>query len=407
MSNVDERVNQIIKSIDSIEKYGYKDKIKAESLDELYIIRDRIISEKYNDIESIINKYNTIAVKIWQEYLGYSELENGFRYLVHNIGDREYYDDYRYNVISTSLITDRQIAFFSQWSQSTPNGFIINPKRIKTATYFDNTIDNANSQTNGSYNWLQLPYELEHDFISDAKQNDTYLSYRAKGNKEYYGDNCNEIACDDFNIAGYFFVSFGEGELSPIYEKSKRMAKARGIPLKEIDFMNVRAENGLEPMNEDMKKTLFSNLMLRLGNQLREKNKYKYYPIIDKDFIERNFENFAQRYMELKRSPDFSTENILKQFRQTLLDYEYKMSIENPEYVIGSGLYIDEMNDDDWNYIKRLENEEKEEAYSETNNLTWKQVSEGSIDAYKKNPNETVDRLRKLREALLNQDKLI
>lgn len=64
------------------------------------------------------------------------------------------------------------------------------------------------------------------DFIRDAKQNDTYLSYRAKGNKEYYGDNCNEIACDDFNIVGYFFVSFGEGKLSTIYEKSQRMAEA-------------------------------------------------------------------------------------------------------------------------------------------------------------------------------------
>lgn len=407
MSNVDEKANQILKSINSIEKYGYKDKIKNEILDELYNIRDRMISGKYSDLESIISEYNSIAVKIWQEYLGSSEQEDRFRYLVHNIGDREYYDDYRDNVISTSLISDKQIAFFSQWSQGTPNGFIINPKGIRTATYFDNTIDNTDFQTNGSYNWLQLPYELEQDFISDAKQNDTYLSYRAKGNKEYYGDNCNEIACDDFNIVGYFFVSFGEGKLSPIYEKSQRMAEARGIPLKEIDFMKARAKNGLEPMNEDMKRTLFANLMLRLGNQLREKNKYKYYPIVDKDFIEYNFENFAQRYIELKSSSDFSTENILKQFRQTLLDYEYKMSIENSQYDIGSGLYIDEMNNDDWAYIESLVNKDKEEAYSEPKNLTWKQVAEGSIDTYRNNPNETVDRLRKLREALLDQDKLI
>ncbi len=407
MSSIDERVNQIKKSIDSIVRYGYEDKIKAEILDELYIIRAKIIDGKHSDLESIISQYNTIATQIWKEYLVHSEQKNGFRYLVHNIGDREYYDDYSYKVISTSLITDRQMAFFSQWSQGIPNGFIVNPKSIRTATYFDNTIDNADFQNNGSHNWLQLPYELEEDFIIDAKQNDTYLSYKAKGSKEYYGDNCNEIACDDFNIEGYFFVSFGEGELSPIYEKSKRMAEARGIPLKEIDFMKVRAQNGLEPMNEDMKRTLFTNLMLRLGNQLRKKNKFKYYPIVDKEFIEHNFENFAQRYIKIKHSPDFCTENILKQFRQTLLDHEYKMSIENSGYAIGSGLYIDEMTDDDWDYIETLKSKDREEAHTESKKLTWKQVAEGSIDTYKNNPNDTVDRLRKLREALLEQDKLI
>lgn len=228
-----------------------------------------------------------------------------------------------------------------------------------------------------------------------------------KRNKEYYGENCNEIACDDFNITGYFFVSFGEGELSPIYEKSKRMAETRGIPLKEIDYMNVRAKNGLEPMNEDMKRTLFTNLMLRLGNQLRKKNKFKYYPIIDKEFIELNFKNFAQRYMKIKDSQDFSTEEILKQFRQTLLDHEYKMSTENPQYAIGSGLYIDEMTDDDWEYIETLRGKDREEIHAMPKNLTWKQIAEGSIDTYKKNPNETVDKLRKLREALLEQDKFI
>ena len=407
MNNIDERANQIIRSIDSIEKYGFKDKIKAEILDELYIIRSKIINEKYSDLENVLSRYNTIATKIWQEFLSSSVRENEFRYLIHNIGDREYYDDYRDKIISTSLITDRQMAFFNQWSQGTPNGFIVNPKSIITATYFDNTIDNADSRSNGSYNWLQLPYELEQDFIIDAKKNDTYLSYKVKRNKEYYGENCNEIACDDFNITGYFFVSFGEGELSPIYEKSKRMAETRGIPLKEIDYMNVRAKNGLEPMNEDMKRTLFTNLMLRLGNQLRKKNKFKYYPIIDKEFIELNFKNFAQRYMKIKDSQDFSTEEILKQFRQTLLDHEYKMSTENPQYAIGSGLYIDEMTDDDWEYIETLRGKDREEIHAMPKNLTWKQIAEGSIDTYKKNPNETVDKLRKLREALLEQDKFI
>lgn len=170
MNNIDERANQIIRSIDSIEKYGFKDKIKAEILDELYIIRSKIINEKYSDLENVLSRYNTIATKIWQEFLSSPVRENEFRYLIHNIGDREYYDDYRDKIISTSLITDRQMAFFNQWSKGTPNGFIVNPKSIITATYFDNTIDNADSKSNGSYNWLQLPYELEQDFIIDAKK---------------------------------------------------------------------------------------------------------------------------------------------------------------------------------------------------------------------------------------------
>ena len=69
MNNIDERANQIIRSIDSIEKYGFKDKIKAEILDELYIIRSKIINEKYSDLENVLSRYNTIATKIWQEFL--------------------------------------------------------------------------------------------------------------------------------------------------------------------------------------------------------------------------------------------------------------------------------------------------------------------------------------------------
>ena len=124
-------------------------------------------------------------------------------------------------------------------------------------------------------------------------------------------------------------------------------------------------------------------MLLRLGNQLRKKNKFKYYPIVDKEFIEHNFENFAQRYIKIKHSPDFCTENILKQFRQTLLDHEYKMSIENSGYAIGSGLYIDEMTDDDWDYIETLKSKDREEAHTESKKLTWKQVAEGSIDSSK------------------------
>ena len=375
MNNSKKTLESIVKSINSIKEYGYEDKINSTDLEQLYKIKDEIMhNESLNEVE-MISQYRNIANKIWQEYICNSEQEDGFRYLVHNIGSREYYDDFTSKVISTSLITNRQIAFYRDWAKGTPNGFIVSPKNIRTATFFDNSVDNMDSETNGLYEWMQLPYELEQDFINDAKQRGKYLSYQVKGSQEYYGEDCNEVACDDFDIVGYFFVSFGEGKLNPAYKKSKEMAETRGIPLKEIDFMQVRKENGLEPMNADMKRTLFKNMMLKWGNYLRKKNEFEFYPIVDVDFIEQNYENFAKRYTELKDSPEFNAENIIKEFRQTLLDSEVENSKKNPGYVIGEGIYIDEMTDDDWSYIKTL------------------------------NPDTMKDRINKLREDLLDEDR--
>jgi len=372
-----ERIKKIIremkKSIDSIEEYGYKDKLVPEIVEKLYKIREKINIndvQNFGEINEIINEYKEIVCEIWKDYLNNVDKWDGeMRYLIHNIGSREYYGEFKYPVISTSLITNKHIAFYQQFVKGIPNGFIISPKKIVSAGYFDNSINNTvgGNMNSGMYQIFQLPYELEYDSIKEVKKQDgEILSYL---NGKYNSDCCNEIACNDFDIIGYFFMSFGEGELNPVYNKSKRMADARNIELEEIDFVKLRVQNGLSPMTDYMKRELLKNILMvkscrENSKDMKYMSDFEYRIDLGKEanereeFIEKNFERFANRYLSIKNSSDFGTQSILEQLRYTILDYECEKYQEDNDYVIGQGvfakLYIGELKDAEKEYINSI-----------------------------------------------------
>lgn len=162
-------VQRLIDSINFIEDLE-SDKLNAnEDIKSLYDIRD-ILKKRDIDEENIkrcIDEYNKIANKIWEDYLSNSSQH---RYLVHNVGQREFYESYEPKTISTSLISDKQAAFYHQMAKGFPNGFIIQPKHIVSATTYDNSIDNENGGLDYGMRMIQLPYELEHRFIENEKK---------------------------------------------------------------------------------------------------------------------------------------------------------------------------------------------------------------------------------------------
>ena len=158
----EEIIKSIEESIDSIKKYGYEDKINQITLNELYDIRNKL-SIKSDEISfySLVDRYVEIVNSMWKVYL--SQRKDGeVKYLVHNLAHREYHDAYRYKTISTSLITDNFIAFYSQFGSSIPNGFIVDPIKISCASFLDNTIDRLlTRQVQGSRLQLMTKEELK------------------------------------------------------------------------------------------------------------------------------------------------------------------------------------------------------------------------------------------------------
>lgn len=318
IKHINEEIKEITASIDSIEKYQYGDQLNQEDIKKLYEIKNKINSANIFNMGEIIDeidKYKEIVNKIWLEYLKDEESD---RYLIHNIGGREYYGEFRNPTISTSLITNKHIAFYTQFSSGIPNGFIIKPQKINMADSADSMVDNIIEDDTGLYHTYKLPYEVEYESIKREKEKyGETLSYR--GGRNPYNSEFNEVASSDFYIDGYFFMSFGEGELNPVYEKSKRMADARNIQLKEIDFVKLREKNGLPPMNMQMKRDLLKNILETQMRNLKQNN-------IDRskidEFIDKNYEEFASRYLALKHTTKFNKENILKELKSIIVDYE-------------------------------------------------------------------------------------
>ena len=322
-------IESIAASIDSIKKYGYEDKINPIALNELYDIRNKL-STKSDEISfySLVDRYVEIVNSMWRMYL-FQRKDGEVKYLIHNLSVREYHGAYKYKTISTSLITDNFIAFFRQFGSGIPNGFIVDPIKISCASFFDNTINNDAENAHGSWFSFMLPYQVEYESIKNyGSGSDTLSYYQDRGDCGRYNNNCSEIACSEFNISGYFYMSFGEGKLSPIYEKCKRMADSRNIPLVEIDYCELRKKKNLPQMNDIMKKDLLRNLLMKLGY-------YQELYMNNKDFFNRYYSLFADRYLELKASTEFSEDNILNLLNNCINEYK-KQKYYEQQQVLGS-----------------------------------------------------------------------
>ena len=326
----EEIIKSIEESIDSIKKYGYEDKINQITLNELYDIRNKLpIKSDEISFYSLVDRYVEIVNSMWKVYL--SQRKDGeVKYLVHNLAHREYHDAYRYKTISTSLITDNFIAFFSQFGSGIPNGFIVDPIKISCAYFLDNTIDNANENAYGSWFNFMLPFQVEYESIKNyGSGSDTLSYYQGRNDRGRYNNNCSEIGCSEFNISGYFYMSFGEGKLSPIYEKCKRMADSRNIPLVEIDYCELRKKKNLPQMNDIMKKDLLKNLLIKIGC-------YQELYMNNKDFFNRYYSLFADRYLELKASTEFSEDNILNLLKNCINEYKKQKEYEQSQVLRSS-----------------------------------------------------------------------
>ena len=342
-----------IGSIDGLEKY--KIKVSPEVSSQMYEIQKRLkilLSTKPTDTQGIkqeIDKYNEHALAIWDDYLSQSENgeNSGFRWIIHNLTHGKLEGNFKDKYMSTSLITNNAMGVFGR----NKYGLKIKPKHIVAASNRDvATANDGNGWGLDSERLfltlpapIMLPQEVEQKCIQDTiKANGEMLNY---DEVTIYP----EIVVDDFEIDGIYYISNGEHELAPDYEDAKNLADERGLELHELDISEERTKHGLQPMTEKMKKEFSYNILWKCcKNNESLKRAYERYA---ESFVEEHYQEFSERYIELKEKGNYTQEDILRVFAEIARgDLHFGEIAKN----------IDEQ------YSKRIETDKEEEAISES-----------------------------------------
>lgn len=301
----------VINSIDGIEKY--KIELQPEAKEELQRIQEELrtlLSAEKTDIHGIqerIELYNGHATNIWNDYLtDIDDVENSqYRWVIHNLTKGELEGDFRNKYMSTSLMTNNAMGRYG----NSDYGLIIKPKHIVCASYRDTYTLNTRDDEENLFNIrppLMLPQEIEDICIQQTiEENGEMLNYETT---PIYS----ELVVDEFEIEGVYYISYGEHELAKDYERAKKVADERGLPLIERDISKYRAEHGLEPMTDKAKMNLCRNILWKCCAGDRELEQA--YSQFANGFIKSNFKDFYEKFMRLKENPEFSKEDILRVF---------------------------------------------------------------------------------------------
>lgn len=301
----------VINSIDGIKKYQIE--LQPEAKEELQRIQEELrtlLSAEKTDIQGIqerIELYNGHATNIWNDYLtDINDVQNSqYRWVIHNLTKGELEGDFRNKYMSTSLMTNNAMGRYG----NSDYGLIIKPKHIVCASYRDTYTLNTRDDEENLFNIrppLMLPQEIEDICIQKTiEENGEMLNYETT---PIYS----ELVVDEFEIEGVYYISYGEHELAKDYERAKKVADERGLHLIERDISKYRAEHGLEPMTDKAKMNLCRNILWKCCAGDRELEQA--YSQFANRFIKSNFEDFYEKFMQLKENPEFSKEDILRAF---------------------------------------------------------------------------------------------
>ena len=307
----------VIDSIDSIYKYHVD--LRQDGVAELKEVQEKLqnlLSQKKTDVKSIqdlVNIYNRHALTIWNNYLtDVDDTKNDeYRWLVHNLTKGELQGEFRDKYMSTSLITNNTMGLCG----NSHYGLIIKPKHIISASYEDTYTYNWSDDEENTFVIrppIMLPHQIEDICI--------YQTIEANGETLNYDKShiYSEIVVDDFKIEGIYYISNGEHELARDYERAKKVAEERGLPLIERDISKYRVEHGLEPMTEGMKKEFARNILDKCCSVDKELQgtyiDYDYY------FVDAHFQEIYEQYIRLKEKGDYSIRDILQIFSEIAKD---------------------------------------------------------------------------------------
>ena len=313
---------EAISSIEFLNKNGVEvsDETRAK-LEEVTSKLQGLLTQEVTDVDSLqegIDSYNDGVVEVWNSFLSDpsrdGEDEN---YVIHNFTSGQVKGEFRDKYMSTSLITKNARVIYG----SSGFGYIVKPKHIVAADSKDTyTINNSHNDSRVTIikHPIKLPQQIEAEMMETCKSVNGEILNSDKAS--IYS----EVVVDEYEIAGIFLMTSGEKELNPHYMEAVELAKEKGVPFKNIDIAKDREEQGLDPLSPKMKKELCRRVLFTYCENEQYGVQEGNYAKFASEFIDNNYEDFAERFLDVKGQEEYTAEDIEKSFRTMMLDNAVK-----------------------------------------------------------------------------------
>ena len=261
-------------------------------------------------VKKFLDQYNEYMDKIWKsEMTNPKEYEEGkpFKFIVHNLTKDDFYDEFRTELVSSSLITDKALCVCGKHKI----GFTLAPYNIKAAVPYDLFTINDYFQPSFHYkDYENRPYHeafscpgavlspeiVETDIIKQTveKNGEILNSYASKV--------FSEVIIDGWCPTAIYTITNGEKEISPDYRRAQDMNKIYMFNYLDIDKSVYRMQNGLEPLTKQEQIDLANNLLEYTQTSVEN--------------IEELYLKIYKLFLKLKERGLYSTDRFVREFQK-------------------------------------------------------------------------------------------
>lgn len=263
-----------------------------------------------NILEKFINRYNDYVGKLWErEMTNPKDFVDGrpFKFVVHNLTKDDFYDEFKTELVSSSLITDKEMCVCGRHQL----GFILVPSNIKAAVPYDLFTINDYFEPSFSYkdyehrNYREA-FNYPSAILPPSVVEDEVINKSVAENGEILNnDNAkvfSEIIIDGWAPNAIYTITNGEKEINPNYQRAKKLNEKYMFDFIDIDKSLYRIQNGLEPLTPTEQIDLARNIFAYTKSSIN--NFEELYPRIYKLFL------------MLKRRGEYSTDRFAYEFQK-------------------------------------------------------------------------------------------
>lgn len=269
-------------------------------------IKECISKNNIDDLNELIEMYNIYVKQLWENQMtlpiNYHEGKK-FKFLVHNLTKDDFYDEFATEIVSASLITDKELCVCGR----AKIGFILSPCNIVAAVPFDLFTKNDyfkpsfNLEDYNLRNYDEL-FNVENIILPPNRIEKMILEKSTNANGEMLNYEkskiFSEIVIDGWYPTAIYTITNGEKELNSDYVRALNLNKYYMFDFIDIDKSVYRTKNGLEPLTINEQKELCLNILKLTNNSI--------------ELLENNYENIYKLFLEIKKS-EYSSDRMLRE----------------------------------------------------------------------------------------------
>ena len=261
-------------------------------------------------VKKFVNQYNEYLDKIWKDEVTDPKSYNSgepFKFIVHNLTKDDFYDEYKTELVSASLITNKSMCVCGK----NKIGFVLAPYNIKAAVpydlftindYFEPSFhleDYNNREYNEAFSTastILTPNVIEREIIKQTVDKNGELLNNDKA-KIF-----SEIVIDGWCPTAIYTITNGEKEISRDYRRAQNLNKRYMFNYLDIDKSIYRIQNNLEPLTNGEQIELMENLFELTGTSIEQ--------------LEQLRERVIRLFLDLKEKNIYSSDLFIKEFQK-------------------------------------------------------------------------------------------